>query len=189
MSLSINDLKKGKIIILPEGPHAVLEVSHLHMGRGGAVVQTKLRQVKTGRLVSRNFKPGDKFEEAELERVEAEFVYAKRDEYWFHEKGKPANRFRLGEEDLGASRVFLKPKMNVIAFRFDKEGEIFSIELPIKAEYRVIEAPPAIRGSTAAGGTKIVTIEGGAKINVPLFVDEGDIVRINTQTGEYAERV
>ena len=189
MSLSINDLKKGKIIILPEGPHAVLEVSHLHLGRGGAVVQTKLRQLKTGRVVNRNFKPGDKFEEAELERMEAEFAYEKKDEYWFFEKGKPANRFRLRESDLGASRIFLKPKMTVIAFKFDKEGGIFSIELPIKADYRVIEAPPSIKGGTAAGGTKMVIIEGGAKINVPLFVNEGDIIRVNTATGEYAERV
>ncbi len=189
MSLSINDLKKGKIIILPEGPYAVLEVSHLHLGRGGAVVQTKLRQLKTSRVVNRNFKPGDKFEEAELERIEAEFAYEKRDECWFFEKGKPANRFMLRRGDLGASRIFLKPKMTVIAFKFDKEGGIFSIELPIKADYRVIEAPPGIRGNTAIGGTKTATIEGGAKVNVPLFVEAGDIIRVNTQTGEYVERV
>ena len=191
MALSINDVKRGTFLLLDGDPYVVLSFKHLHMGRGGAVLQTKIRNLKTGTILDRNFRAGDSIREAEIRKMQAVFVYEKRGEYWFHERGKPANRFYIKAEALGDKVILLKSEMVVTALIFVKEDreEIINIELPVKADYKVIEAPLGIKGNTAQGGTKMVTIEGGLKLNVPLFVEEGDIIRINTGTKEYVERV
>ena len=185
--LSINDLKNGILIKIDQDPYVVVSVKHLHMGRGGASIQTKIRNLKTGQVYERNFKPADEFEEAEVERTKSRFLYESRGQYWFDEISNPKNRFFLKSDEITESAQFLKPNLEVLAIKFS--GEIINIELPIKADYKVIEAPPAIRGDTAQGGTKVVIIEGNAKISVPLFINEGDVIRINTQTGEYVERI
>jgi len=185
--LSINDLQNGIIIKIQGDPYAVLSVKHLHMGRGGSSIQTRIKNLRTGQVLDRNFKPADEFEEAEIEKMKSRFLYESRGEYWFDELGNPKNRFSLKGDDLGDSARFLKPNLEVQAIKFD--DKIINIELPIKVDYKVVEAPPAVRGNTAQGGTKTVIIESGAKISVPLFINEGDIIRVNTQTGEYAERI
>lgn len=200
MALTASDLKKGSLIIIDGAPYAVLSVSHSHIGRGGAIFQTKIRNLKTGAILERNFKPGDSLREAEILKMQAQFIYERHSEFWFHQRGVPANRFSLSADALASKNIFLKPGMEVVALKFIKDEkaspgdgrsreEIINIELPIKADYKVIEAPPNIRGNTADGGRKAVTVEGGLKVNVPLFIEEGDTVRINTETGEYAERV
>lgn len=189
--MDINDLKRGSRIVLDGDPHLVLFAKHVHIGRGGAHVQTKVRNLKTGKVFERNFKGAESFEEADLKKMGARFQYEKRGEYWFHEEGKPANRFLLSGEALGEKARFLKPNMEVTALIFKSGGgeeEIINIDLPIKAEYVVLEAPPSVRGGTAQGGTKTVTIEGGVKVQTPLFVEAGDKIRVNTETGEYVER-
>lgn len=190
MRVGINDLKRGTRIIIDNDPHVVISVAHSHVGRGGAVVQSKVKNLRTGKALDRNFKSSDSFEKAELIKMGAQFVYEKRGVYWFHESGKPANRFSLGEKVLGETSAFLRPKMSVKALILSKDGEeeIINIELPVKAEYKVIDAPPATKGNTTQGGSKQVTIEGGARINVPLFIEAGDTIRVNTETGEYSER-
>lgn len=185
--LGINDLKNGTYIVYEEMPYEVLEVKHLHMGRGGSSIQTRLKNLKTGQILARNFKPADMFEEAEIERRKVKYLYNHREEYWFAEENNAKNRFSLKEEILGDNIHFLKSNTVVEALNF--KDEILNITLPIKMDLKVTEAPPAIRGNTAQGGTKTVTVETGAQIVVPLFVNEGDIVRINTTTGEYTERV
>jgi elongation factor P len=117
----------------------------------------------------------------------ATFIYHNRGQYWFNDKGNPKNRFFLTEEVIGNAGQFLKAATEVKAFKF--KGKIINIELPIKVDLKVTEAPPAVRGDTAQGGTKTVTLETGAKVNVPLFINEGDIIRVNTASGEYTERV
>jgi elongation factor P len=191
MSLSINDLKKGVILMEGGDPYLVLSVNHLHLGRGGAVVQTKLRNLRSGKVFDRNFKPGEAIKEAEIEKLQAKFSHQKQNTYWFHQLDNPANRFSLSQEILGEKALFLKAGMEVTALWLIKgrEKEIISIELPIKADYRVIEAPPAIRGNTAQGGSKTVVLETGARISTPLFIETGDLIRVNTETGEYAERI
>ncbi len=191
MKIGINDLKKGSLITFDNDSYAVLSVKHLHMGRGGAVIQTKLRNLRNGKILDRNFKSGDNIEEINLIKFQAIFIYHKGSEYWFHKKGFPAKRFSLEGEALGEKAGLLKPEMEILALQLlrDDKEQIISIELPIKADYKVTHAPPGIRGSTAQGGTKTVTIEGGLKINTPLFIEEGDMIRINTETMEYAERV
>lgn len=187
--LTINDLKNGSVVIITGDPYVVMSVKHLHVGRGSSSVQTRIRNLRTGQVLERNFKPADEFEEAEIEKVKAVFIYASKGEYWFHEEGKPGNRFALKEEALGEKGVFLKSKMGVVAVLFGEKREIINVELPIKGEYKVIEAAPAVRGNTAQGATKTVVIEGGATITVPLFINQDDVVRVNTETGEYVERV
>lgn len=168
-------------------PYEVLESHFLRMQQRKAVVQTKIRNLITGKVLDRNFQPSDEFEEAEIERKTTMFIYTSRGEYWFHEKGNPKNRFALGGEALGESAQFLKPNTEVSTMVF--KDKVIKVQLPVKMDFAVIEAPPAIKGNTAQGGTKVVTLEGGAKISAPLFVNEGDIVRVNTATGDYVERV
>ena len=185
--LSINDLQNGINIVYEETPYQVLEVLHLHIGRGGSSIQTKLKNLKTGGVLNRNFKPSDVFEEADTLKQKVKYLYNHRDEYWFAEENNPVNRFKLSQEQIGNAINFLKPNTVVEALKF--KGAILNITLPIKMDFKVIEAPPAVRGNTAQGGTKTVIIETGAQINTPLFINEGDIIRVNTQTGEYVERV
>ncbi|MDE2095976.1 MAG: elongation factor P [Patescibacteria group bacterium] len=189
--LTINDLKNGSLIMIEGDPYVVMSVSHQHIGRGGSSIQTRVRNLRSGRVFEKNFKPADEFAEAEIEKMPSRFLYKSRGEIWFDEVGNPKNRFILKEEVVGESEIYLKPNMEVTAIKLMQgdEEKILNVELPIKAEYKVVEAPPAIRGNTAQGGTKVVTIEGGATVNAPLFINQDDVIRINTQTGEYVERV
>lgn len=185
--LSYTDLRKGVLFILDGQPYEVLESSFLRMQQRKAVVQTKIRNLVTGKILDRNWQASDEFEEAEVEKKEALFIYAHHGEYWFHEVGDPKNRFLLPAEVIGESAQFLKPNTKVSTRIF--KGKVIKINLPIKMDFEVIEAPPGIKGNTAQGGTKIVTIEGGATVSAPLFINQGDVIRINTTTGEYVERV
>lgn len=191
MKIGINEIKRGSLIVVESDPYIVLSTTHVHMGRGGASLQAKIKNLRTGKLLDRTFKPADTIEEAEIEKLDAVFIYERNGEYWFHEKDKKGNRFALKGEVIGTQSVFLKTGMEVRAFVFVTKGEknIINVELPIKADYKVVEAPPNIKGNTSSGGDKVVTIEGGGKVTVPLFVEEGDTIRINTGTGEYSERV
>jgi len=195
--LGINDLANGIYIVYENVPYEVLEVRHLHMGRGGSSIQTKIKNLKTGQVLARNFKPADMFEEAEIEKRKVKYLYNHRGECWFAEENNPRlhqdfggqakSRFSLKEEMLGNIVHFLKPNTIVEALNF--KDAILNITLPIKMDFKVVEAPPAIRGNTAQGGAKIVIVETGAQIVVPLFINEGDTIRINTTSGDYVERV
>jgi elongation factor P len=199
--LSYTDLNKGILFIMDGAPYEVMESHFLRMQQRKAVVQTRIRNLITGKVLDRNFQPSDSFEEAEIEKKKANFIYKKPlrqaqgkpggqdavDEYWFNEKGNPANRFALTEELMGNSGQFLKPNTEVETMVFN--DKVIKVMVPIKMDFKVVEAPPGIKGNTAQGGTKSVTIETGAKISAPLFVNEGDIIRINTMTGQYVERV
>jgi elongation factor P len=185
--LSYTDLTKGVLFIFEGAPYEVLETHFLRMQQRKAVVQTKIRNLITGKILDRNYQASDTFEEAEIERKQALFIYESRGEYWFHEEGNPKARFSLSADLLGDRGKFLKPNTKVTATIFDEK--VIKVEIPIKMEFKVVEAPPAIRGNTAQGGTKTVTLEGGAKVNAPLFINEGDTIRVNTETGEYTERV
>ena len=185
--LSYNELKPGTFIIIDGQPYEVLVFEFLRMQQRKPVVKTKLKNLITGKVAERSFQQSYNLEEAELERMPARFIYESRGVYWFNETSNPQNRFSLNKDELGEEMNFLKSNLEIIALKF--EGKIIRIELPIKVDYKVTEAPPAIKGDTAQGGVKAATIETGAKINVPLFIDEGDIIKVNIQTGEYVERV
>ena len=185
--LSYTDLTKGVLFIMDGAPYEVIDTHFLRMQQRKAVVQTKIRNLITGKLLDRNFQASDNFEEAEVERKSANFIYEAKGQYWFHEEGNPKGRFSLEADVVGEQGRFLKANTKVMTLVF--EGKVIQVEIPVKMEFKVTEAPPAIKGNTAQGGSKMVTIEGGAKINAPLFINEGDMIRVNTQTGEYVERV
>jgi elongation factor P len=187
MALAYTDLTKGVLFIMDGAPYEVIETHFLRMQQRKAVVQTKIRNLITGKLLDRNFQASDSFEEAEIEKKNAIFIYQSKGEYWFHKEGNPKERFVLKADLVGTQGQFLMPNTKVSTTIF--EDEVIKVEIPVKMEFKVVEAPPAIKGNTAQGGTKVVTIEGGAKVSAPLFINEGDTIRINTQTGDYVERV
>ncbi|MBS3902974.1 MAG: elongation factor P [Anaplasmataceae bacterium] len=186
MPLSYTDLKKGVLFVYENDPYEVLEANFLRMQQRKAVVQTKIRNLITGKVLDRNWQPSDSFEEAEVEKTEANFIYASKGEYWFHTKGNPKERFSLFEEIIGTAGQFLKKDTIVETFSF--KGKVIRVKIPIKMDLKVVEAPPSIKGNTAQGGNKVVTLESGAKINAPLFIEEGQVIRVNTETGQYVER-
>jgi len=168
-------------------PYEVIETHFLRMQQRKAVVQTRIRNLITGKLLDRNFQASDSFEEAEIEKKKAIFIYQSKGEYWFHAEGDPKARFSLAAEIVGDQGQFLKPNTKVETMVF--EDKVIKVDIPVKMDFKVIEAPPSLKGNTAQGGTKVVTIEGGAKISAPLFINEGEMIRVNTQTGQYVERI
>ncbi len=187
MSLGVNELKPKTFFIYEGQPYVVLETHHLKMQQRRPVVQTRMRNLMNGKVLERNFAQSDTFEEADIERRKVKFLYNHREQFWFSYENNPSQRFQLTQELIGESHKFLKP--NTVMEAIEYNGQIINVELPIKMELKVIEAPPATKGNTAQGGVKQVKIETGASINVPLFINQDDIIRINTETGEYVERV
>lgn len=185
--LSINDLEPGTLIELEGVPYQVLEVSHQHIGRGGSSVQTKIKHLKTGQVLSRNLKPADMFEEADVEKRPLRFLYNHRGEFVFIDPQKPGERFSVKEEIIGDSQKWLKANTELTAVFFN--NEVMTIILPIKMDLEVTEAPPGVQGDRSQAGTKTAVLETGAIVQVPLFINTGDVIRINTEKGEYAERV
>jgi elongation factor P len=153
--------------------------------------QVKLKNLISGRALNATFHAADKVDEAEIKKQDYKFIYANRGEFWFCEPTDPSKRFKIEEAILGNAAKYLKANENVTAIIWDNDGEekIIKIQLPIKMEFTVKEAPPSIRGNTANGGGKLVTLENGIKISVPFFVEAGEKIRLNTETGEYVERV
>lgn len=184
--LDVNKIKKGSVIIIDEKPHCVLEISHMKKARQGATVSMKLKNLTTNSTVSRTVNSNERFEEANIEKRKLVFIYSHRGEYVFADFSDRSNRISINEEELTDERYFLKVGLQIEAEYFD--GKLIGINIPIKVDYKVIDAPPGVKGNTVSGGTKMVTIETGAKIQTPLFIKEGDIIRVNTEKGEYVER-
>ena len=187
MSIGYTDLKKGMVVVIEGSPCEIMEVAFLRMQQRKATVQTKYRNMMTGKILDRNWQASDDFEEADIEKKKAQFIFESRGEYWFHEEGNPKARFSIAQDILGTAAKFLKPNIVVDTTVFNEK--VIQVRLPIKMDFIVKEAPPAIRGNTAQGGNKTVVLENGATLNVPLFINEGEVIRVNTETGEYTERV
>jgi elongation factor P len=185
--LEYNEIKERKCIIFDNEPYEVLSSHVFRKQMRKPVNATKLRNVISGRVIEHSFSAQDKAEEAEIENKEVKFLYVNKGEWWFCEANDPSKRFKLSEAVLGEARKFIKPNSVIDAKVF--EDNVFGIDMPIKVELKVTDAPPAVRGDTAKGGNKIITLETGATLNAPMFINEGDVVRVNTETGEYVERV
>lgn len=185
--LSYFDLRKGVQFILNGQPYEVLEFQQIFKAQDVVVARTKIRNLITGKVLEKTFHKGETFEEAELEKIELKFIYASRNKFCFAEVDNLKNRFELTGEQIGEGAKFLKPNQTLTGIKF--KGKVINIILPIKVNLKVIEAPPGIKAGRAEPGTKTVTLETGAKINVPLFIKEGDIIEINTETCQYLRRV
>ena len=185
--IDYSDLKKGVQVIIEGEPYEIIEARPLKMAQRRVVLQTKLRNLITGNLLIQNFQQGDAFEEAEISKFEAKFLYSHRGRHFFCQKDNPSKRFDLNLEQIGEGSKFLKPGQIVQGMIF--EEKVINVSLPIKVQLKVIEAPPGVKGERAQPGTKSVTLETGAQINAPLFIEVGDTIEINTETGEYVRRI
>lgn len=185
--LSYSDIKEKKFIVFEDEPFEVLSSHVFRKQQRKPVNATKLRSLVTGRIIEHSFHASDKVEEAEIEKREIKYLYTHRDEYWFSEAKDPSKRFKLEEGPIGEAKKFLKADTVIEALDFD--SRIIGIKLPIKMDLKVTEAHPATKGNTVQGGTKSVKLESGAEIQVPMFIKEGDTVRVNTETGAYTDRV
>lgn len=191
--LEYNEVKPGTYIIYDNEPYEVLESHVARTQMRKPQNQVKMRNLINARVIPATFHASDKVSEADVDSRPIKFVYENRGQYCFSETKDPGKRFFLDSAIIGPQAKFLKGNTEVSALTFTEEGEdepkIIGIKMPVKVELLVKEAPPAVRGNTVQGGTKQVTLETGATVNTPLFVNEGDILRINTETGEYVERV
>lgn len=186
-TLSYNEITPRKIIEYNNEPFEV-QASHVFRKQQRKPVnQTKLKGLKSGKMLEISFHQSETVQEADIEKKELTYIYQNKGEVWFHEKGDPSSRFSLPETQVGDQIRYVKEKDNVTALVWNEE--VIGIQTPIKVELEVVEAPPAVKGNTAQGGSKQVVLETGATVNTPLFINEGDTVRVNTETGEYVERV
>lgn len=185
--LSYFDLRKGVKFILDGQPYEVLEFQQIGKAQDVVVARTKIRNLTTGKVFERSFHQDDTFEEAEISKTEVKFLYNHREKYIFCYLDNPSKRFELKAEELGEQRKFLKPNQIVEAIIF--KDEVINVSLPIKVHLKVVEAPPALRTGRAEAGTKQITLETGTKIAAPVFIKEGNIIEVNTETGEYVRRV
>lgn len=185
--IDYNEIKPGKCIVLKGEPYIVMSSHVAQKQKRRPTNQTKLKHLVTGRVVEETFQQSDRAEEADIETKEIKYLYSGKGESWFCSVKDPSDRFALKTEILDGKEGFLKPNTVVSAMMFDEK--VIGVRLPIKVELLVTEAPPAVRGNTVSGGSNNVTLETGATINVPMFIHEGDIIRVNTETGTYAERV
>lgn len=184
--MEFNDLKKGAIILFNNQPHEIMWSNFMRMQQRKPVMQVKMRNLATGKVVEYSFKSGERIDAADIVKQKAQFLYADQagahfmTEETFETLTIPP---AISEDKIG----YLKEGENV-TLKFFNDAPM-SIELPIKVELKVSSTPPGIKGDTATGGTKQATLETGLTVNVPLFIKEGEVVRVNTETGEYAERV
>lgn len=185
--LAYNEVRPGVAVIIEGEPYVCMWNNVMQKQQRRPVNQTKLRHLIRGNVIEYSFQQSDKLQEAEIDSKPAVFIYARNGEWWFHPVGKPAERFKIDDEIIGDPGKFLKSDTEVTTQWF--QGKLIRVQLPIKVDLKVKEAPPNTRGNTAQGGSKVVTLETGADVNVPMFINAGETIRINTETGEYVERV
>ncbi|MBO4927556.1 MAG: elongation factor P [Clostridiales bacterium] len=183
--ISAGDFRNGMCFEMDGQVFQVVEFQHVKPGKGAAFVRTKYKNVKTGSVVERSFNPNEKFEQAQLERNDMQYIYADGDLYYFMDQETYEQR-PISKENIGENIRFLKEEMicKVLSYK----GEIFGVELPIVVELEITECEPGVRGDTTNNATKIATLETGATVKVPLFVNQNEIIRVDTRTGEYLER-
>jgi elongation factor P len=184
--LNFNEIKTGKIIEINNEPYVIVNSNHHKMARGGAILKTKLKNVFTGSVLEKTFQGNDKAQEAEIEKQKADFLYQNETEAYFMNNSN-YEQFSISLEEIGEQFRFLKEGVEVNVLYF--QDRPVTIELPIKMEFKVISSPPGVKGNSAGNVTKTIEIETGTKINAPLFINEGDVIKVNTDTGEYVERV
>lgn len=189
--LEYSEIRQRKIIIYENEPCEVMENHVARTQQRKPQNQVKLKSLLSGRTWNTVFHASDKAEEADISKKEIKFLYNKGSEYWFCSPDDPSDRFSVDEKIVGEAVNYLKTNENSTALVWDNDDleQIIKISLPIKMQYVVKEAPPSIRGNTANGGGKVATLENGVKISVPFFIEVGDKVVVNTETGEYVERV
>jgi len=186
-TLSYNEILPKCIIDYNNEPYEVLSSHIFRMQQRKPVNQTKLRHLVSGKVTEISFHQNETVAEADIDAMRANYLYTNRGESWFAEEDNPKNRFSFPEDAVHDKVQWLAQNSVVDVLTY--KDKPMTIKIPVKVELEVKEAPPAVKGNTVSGGTKLAELSTGAKVNVPLFINTGDIVRINTDTGEYTERV
>ncbi len=183
--IATNDFRKGTKIEYKGEPYEIIDFQHVKMGRGGAYVRTKLKGLKSGKVVEETFSSGDKFPKASLEEREMQYLYTQDNLYYFMDN-ETYEQIPLTREQLSDVVPFLKDSMNVKILYY--RSDPLTVELPIFVELEVTETEPGFKGDTASGGSKPATLETGLAIKVPFHINEGDVIKVDTRTSTYIER-
>ncbi len=184
--ISTSEFRKGAKIEFKGTPYEIIDFQHVKMGRGGAIVRTKLKNLKTGGIVDETFKSGEKLDTPDLEERSMQYLYREGDMYYFMDT-ENYEQLPLTPDQLGEAKRFLKENMVVKVLYYS--GSPIAVELPIFVELMIAKTEPGVRGDTASGGSKPAVLETGATIKVPFHLNEGDIVKVDTRTSEYIEKV
>lgn len=183
--ISVNDLKTGLTLQLDNGLWSVVEFLHVKPGKGAAFVRSKLKNVETGQVVEKTFRAGEKVAKAMLDRREMQYLYKEGKEYVMMDN-ESYEQLQLTEDQIGDGIKYLKENMIVQVLMHD--SRIIGVDLPAHVVLEVTDTPPSEKGNTAQGGTKPATLETGAVVNVPFFISNGDMIRVDTRTNEYLDR-
>jgi elongation factor P len=181
-----SEFRKGLKIELNGEPFIIVEFLHVKPGKGGALVRTKLKNLLTGNVLEQTFRSGERVKSPDIEEKEVQYLYNDGEKYYFMDK-ESYWQFELSEDQVGSGRDFLQENVTLTVLFHNKNP--VGVELPIFVELRIDRTEPGVRGDTASGGTKPARLETGAVVQVPLFLEEGDSIKIDTRTGEYIERM
>ncbi len=183
--ISAGDFRNGVTFEMDDNVFQIIEFQHVKPGKGSAFVRTKYRNVRTGQVLEHTFNPSEKFQEARLERSDMEYLYKDGDLHYFMNT-ETYEQVPFSAEIIGDAIKFLKENMvcKVVSYK----GKVFSVELPLFVELKITYTEPGVKGDTAQNATKTATLETGAVIKIPLFVNEGEVVRVDTRSGDYMER-
>ena len=180
------DFRKGMTFEIDGDPHVVLDFQHVKPGKGAAFVRTKLKNIKSGGVVEKTFRPTEKFPTARIDRNDMQYLYSDGDLFYFMDVNT-YEQIGLSADQIGDALKFVKE--NEMVKMCAHNGSVFAVEPPLFVELEVTETEPGFKGDTATGASKPATVETGAVVSVPLFVDQGDKIKIDTRTGEYLSRV
>ena len=184
--ISVNDLKTGLTLQLDNGLWSVVEFLHVKPGKGAAFVRSKLKNVETGQVVEKTFRAGEKVAKAMLDRREMQYLYKEGSEFVMMDM-ESYEQLQLTEDQVGDGIKYLKENMIVQVLMHG--SRIIGVDIPAHVELEVVDTPPSEKGNTAQGGTKPATLETGAVVQIPFHILEGEVIRVNTETGEYVEKV
>ena len=184
--ISAGDFRNGVTLEIEGNVYQILEFQHVKPGKGAAFVRTKLKNIINGGVVEKTFRPTEKFHQARIDRVEMQYLYSDGDLFHFMNT-ENYDQIALNKEDIGDSLKFVKENEMVKVCSYN--GNVFAVEPPLFVELEITDTEPGFKGDTATGATKPATVETGAVVYVPLFVDQGDKIKIDTRTGEYLSRV
>ena len=184
--VSAGDFRNGVTIEIDGNIYQIIEFQHVKPGKGAAFVRTKLKNIISGGVLEKTFRPTEKFENAHIDRVDMQYLYSDGDLYYFMDVNT-YDQIALNQDQIGDTLKFVKE--NEMVKICSHKGNVFAIEPPLFVELEVTETEPGFKGDTATGASKPATVETGAVVYVPLFVDQGDKIKIDTRTGEYLSRV
>lgn len=184
--ISTNDFHTGVTVEIDGQPWVVVDFQHVKPGKGSAFVRAKIKNVITGAVLERTFNAGEKLPKALIERKEAQYLYSQGDDYTLMDT-QTYEQITVTRDDLGSGAQYIKENMNVFVLSYD--NRVIGVEVPNFVDLEVVAADPGFRGDTATGGSKPAKLETGAVVKVPLFVNVGDVIKVDTRTGQYIERV